>query len=295
MDTALRQKLKSLIDRIWEGEEVPDDWRTAIIVPLYKKGDVNKPGNYRGISLLPTAYKVYTEIIRGRLVKEIEEKKILPEGQAGFRKGRSTMDNLYTLNYVIQKAKKDKEKVYATFYRLKEGFRYSEQEEIMGVHAETGNKRIFDGEIKQLYEETKGKVRWKNEVSEEFWTVKGVRQGCLLSPILFCIYIAEMEKEFERRNVGGVRIGNTRIWSLAYADDIVILSKNREAMKDMLQSTQRFFKERQLELSEREDQDFDIQQEEESKRREVAMEGRLFRRSAGVRIPRNDAERRRKL
>ncbi|CAB0038897.1 unnamed protein product [Trichogramma brassicae] len=59
-----------------------------------------------------------------------------------------------------------------------------------------------------------------------------------------------MEKEFERRNVGGVRIGNTRIWSLAYADDIVILSKNREAMKDMLQSTQRFFKERQLELSE---------------------------------------------
>ncbi|CAB0041329.1 unnamed protein product [Trichogramma brassicae] len=170
MDTALRQKLKSLIDRIWEGEEVPDDWRTAIIVPLYKKGDVNKPGNYRGISLLPTAYKVYTEIIRGRLVKEIEEKKILPEGQAGFRKGRSTMDNLYTLNYVIQKAKKDKEK------------------------------------------------KWR--------------------------------REFERRNVGGVRIGNTRIWSLAYADDIVILSKNREAMKDMLQSTQRFFKERQLELSE---------------------------------------------
>ncbi|KAL7306933.1 hypothetical protein TKK_0001092 [Trichogramma kaykai] len=116
MDTALRKKQKGLIDRIWEGEEVPDDWRTAIIVPLYKKGDVNKLGNYRGISLLPTAYKIHTEIIKGRLVKEIGEKKILPEGQVNY--GQS----IYTLNYVIQKAKKDKEKVYAMFIDLKKAF-----------------------------------------------------------------------------------------------------------------------------------------------------------------------------
>ncbi|CAB0041767.1 unnamed protein product [Trichogramma brassicae] len=227
----------------------PHRWRRAAWVRRLRR-DVNKPGNYRGISLLPTAYKVYTEIIRGRLVKEIEEKKILPEGQAGFRKGRSTMDNLYTLNYVIQKAKKDKEKVYATFIDLKKAFDTVNRKKLWECMQRLGISEYLTERIKQLYEETKGKVRWKNEVSEEFWTVKGVRQGCLLSPILFCIYIAEMEKEFERRNVGGVRIGNTRIWSLAYADDIVILSKNREAMKDMLQSTQRFFKERQLELSE---------------------------------------------
>ena len=74
---------------------MPDDWKTAIIVPLYKKGEINDAKNYRGISLLSTAYKIYTEVIRNRLEKEVRELKILPEGQAGFRRGRSTIDNIY--------------------------------------------------------------------------------------------------------------------------------------------------------------------------------------------------------
>lgn len=72
---------------------------------LYKRGDVNVTGNYRGISLLYSAYKIYAEIIRSRLVKEVEEKKIIPESQAGFRNGRSTMDNIYILNHLIQREK----------------------------------------------------------------------------------------------------------------------------------------------------------------------------------------------
>lgn len=66
-------------------------------VPLLKKGNPNKLKNYRGITLMATAYKIYTDIIRKRLVLEIEEKKILPDNQAGFRKGKSTIDNIYIL------------------------------------------------------------------------------------------------------------------------------------------------------------------------------------------------------
>lgn len=79
-----------LMKRIWCGEGIPEDWKTGIIVPLYKKGERNAVKNYRGISLLSTAYKLYTEILRKILVEEVEEKRILPEGQAGFREGRST-------------------------------------------------------------------------------------------------------------------------------------------------------------------------------------------------------------
>jgi len=56
-------------------------------MPLYKRGNKNKTGNYRGISLLCTAYKIYAEVVR-RLDKEIEEKRLSPESQADFRKGR---------------------------------------------------------------------------------------------------------------------------------------------------------------------------------------------------------------
>ena len=66
--------------------------------------------NYRGITLLSTAYKLYTEVIRRRLEKQVEEKGLLPEGQAGFRIGRITIDNIYILNHIVQKAKIDKKK-----------------------------------------------------------------------------------------------------------------------------------------------------------------------------------------
>ena len=91
----IRVALMDLMKRVWQGDGLPDEWKIGLIVPLYKKGDLNDTGNYRGLSLLPTAYKIYTELLRNRLETEIEEKNILPEGQAGFRKKRSTIDNIY--------------------------------------------------------------------------------------------------------------------------------------------------------------------------------------------------------
>lgn len=61
--------------------------------------------NYRDISLLSSAYKLYTEFIRKRLEDEVEKIGILPEGQAGFRKGRSTVGNIFILNHVVQQRK----------------------------------------------------------------------------------------------------------------------------------------------------------------------------------------------
>jgi len=62
------------------------------MVPLHKRGDREIAGNYRGISLLCSAYKVYAEILRNRLEIEVERKNLIPESQTGFRKGRSTLE-----------------------------------------------------------------------------------------------------------------------------------------------------------------------------------------------------------
>ena len=115
-------KLICILGKVWEGQSIPDDWKAGAIVPLYKKGDPNETKNYRGITLMSTAYKLYIEIIRMRLEKEVNEKGILPEGQAGFCKGRSTIDNIYLLDHLIQKAKVKKEKLYLVFVDLKAAF-----------------------------------------------------------------------------------------------------------------------------------------------------------------------------
>jgi len=91
MQERIRGNLVNLLKQVWKDNKIPEDWRKSIVVSLYKKGDKNIPSNYRGISLLCTAYKIFTEVIRRRLEEETERKRLLSETQAGFRKGRSML------------------------------------------------------------------------------------------------------------------------------------------------------------------------------------------------------------
>ncbi|KMQ82773.1 axoneme-associated protein [Lasius niger] len=106
-----------------------------------KRGDPNKAGNYRGISLLCSAYKIYAEILRNRLEEETERLDLLPESQAGFRTGRATMDNIFVLNHIIQKEKEKgskERKVYALFVDLKAAFDNVEREQLWRILKEEG-------------------------------------------------------------------------------------------------------------------------------------------------------------
>ncbi|XP_014213600.1 uncharacterized protein LOC106643113 [Copidosoma floridanum] len=245
----LSKRLMFMLKKIWAGEGLPEDWKLAVVVPLYKKGDVNEEKNCRGISLLPTSYKVYTEVLRYRLVREVEAKGILPEGQAGFRKGRSTMDNIYILNHGVQTARCKKEKVFASFVDLTAAFDTVNRERLWEVMKEEGISKCLIERVKELFEETMVTVKVNNTYSDKFWSSKGVRQGCVLSPTLLSIYIAALEKEYKNRNVGGVVIGGIRVWSLAYADDLVLLALNWEAMLDMLRVLKIFLEGRDFNLS----------------------------------------------
>ena len=105
-----------IMNGVWKGERFPQEWRKGVICPIHKKGNRDDPKNYRGITLLSTAYKLYAMVIGERMRSEIEAKGILPDSQAGFRRGRGTMDNVYILNHLIEKEiQKKSGKMYALF------------------------------------------------------------------------------------------------------------------------------------------------------------------------------------
>ena len=69
---------------LFSSSQFPSEWTEAIIIPLHKKGDVNNPDNYRGISLLSVIIKVYTHIINNRITVWAESNFVLTDAQAGF-------------------------------------------------------------------------------------------------------------------------------------------------------------------------------------------------------------------
>jgi len=78
---------------------------------------------------------------------------------------------------------------------------------------------------------------------------KGVRQECPLSPLLFALVIADVEEKMKKRQVDGVLIGKDKIWTLAYADDLVLLAKNEKSMKEIMRRLERYLRDKNLQLN----------------------------------------------
>lgn len=119
----VKSRLADIIKEIGRGGVFPERWKKGVISPIYKKGGMDEAKNYRGVTLMDTGYKIYAGILNERLKREIEGKNLLYEGQAGFRKGRGTMDNIYILKRVVDDEVHGKgNQVYACFVDLKAAF-----------------------------------------------------------------------------------------------------------------------------------------------------------------------------
>jgi hypothetical protein len=101
-DEILRSKVHKLINFIWNKEEFPHHWKESIIVPVHKKGDKTGCSNYRGISLLPTSYEMLSNILLSRLSPYMDE---IIEDQCGFRRNRSTTDQIFCIRPILEKWK----------------------------------------------------------------------------------------------------------------------------------------------------------------------------------------------
>jgi hypothetical protein len=109
----LLSAIHKLIDSVWNNEELPDQWKESIIVPVHKKGDKTDCNNYRGISLLSTSYKIVSNILLSRLDQYIDD--IVGDHQCGFRRNRSTADQIFCIHQTLEKKWKCNETVHQLF------------------------------------------------------------------------------------------------------------------------------------------------------------------------------------
>ena len=212
----------------------PMVWQKGIIQPILKTGmDEREPLSYRGITLLSVICKIYCDIIRERLTNFLEKECIIKEEQNGFRKKRSCLDHLYSLYSIIENRKLCRKDTFVCFIDARKAFDRVNRILLwyklrsIGVHGNLYNS------IKALYQDTKCTVNVNGKHTELFDVESGVKQGCLLSPVLFNVFINDLVDSVRLCN-RGIQVLDTNIDMLMYADDIVVLADNENDLQLML-------------------------------------------------------------
>ena len=204
--TILIEKLHELYQQIWTTQNVPQDFKDAAIVHLYKrKGNQNACTNHRGISLLVIAGKIFARIILNRLTAHLENG-LLPESQCGFRKFRGTSDMVFTARQLQEKCQEQHRDLYIAFIDLTKAFDTVIREGLLKIMAMYGCPTKFINIVKQLHDGMKARVQDNGEFSEPFSVSNGVKQGCVLAPTLFSIIISAMLADAFKNGDEGINI-----------------------------------------------------------------------------------------
>lgn len=149
----VKLKLLEIIQRIWKREGLPKSWRRGIIIPTYKKEDKDNTVKYKLLRNHTFEHCIQNicNDLRRKIKERSRKKRILPEAQAGFRSGREIMDNIYNLNYAIEKEiQKKGGKVFAFFADLKAAFDIINQKKLWSMMKEKEiNKHLLLEELLQ--------------------------------------------------------------------------------------------------------------------------------------------------
>ena len=222
----------------WEQGVVPDEWVMAIIVPIYKgKGCRSECSSYRGVSLLSIPGKVYGMVLIER-VKDITDCRISRE-QGAFRKGKGCIDQIFTVKMVAEKYLAKGRKMYAAFMDLEKAYDridWTGLWEVLGIYGVGG--QLLKG-VKAFYKNASACVRSGGDLSAMFELKRGVRQGCVMSPWLFNVYMDGVIREMKARaGEVGVELGREGgVWNLAtsmFADDTVLMAGSESDLQKLV-------------------------------------------------------------
>ena len=227
--------LVELFNRVWTEEKVPEDWQKGIIIKLPKKGDLTECGNWRGINLLSVPGKVFCRVLLHRIKASIE--RILREEQAGFRGGRSCVDQIFVLRTLIEQSLEWNSPLYINFIDFQKAFDSVHHTTLWNILRSYGFPEKVINILSSMYANNQCCVRHGGQLSEWFKVKTGVRQGCVISPLLFNIVIDwVMKRATSDRPRGITWKAFSHLEDEDFADDLALVS---HAQRDMQEKTSR--------------------------------------------------------
>src|SRR3989454_11455300 len=225
----LIKQIHDACNTVWKEGKVPEEWTKAMLETLQNKGDLTECKNYRTIALTSHMEKILMSILLNRLKVQTEE--YMADEQAGFRRDRSTIQQILLLRLIAEKASRNSKIVYNCFVDFQKAFDSIKLDIIWATLRSYGVGKRLVQILRDMGERSKMAVKVGQEVGEWFTTTIGTRQGDPISPNIFITYL-ERVMDVIQDNGTGISVQGEMINNLLFADDIDLLEESCVALQN---------------------------------------------------------------
>ena len=236
-------------NKILIGRCFPSKWTEGIIVPVFKKGDPNVLGNYRGLSMLDILSKLFTKTLNTRVLIWSEVNNKLADCQFGFRADSSAVDGIFCLDNIIEHwTKRNGRTLYCCMLDIKKAFDFVAYDNLWYKLINAGILGNVLAIIRSMYRQMCNRIRTRGLYSYPFAGVIGLRQGESLSPLLYSYIINELQKCL---NVGdkALRWEGVCVALILYADDGAVLAESVADLQVCMNTVSTYCKDWNIQLN----------------------------------------------
>ena len=226
--------LVALFNKLLDLEIYPDEWSLGIILPLFKSGDAADVNCYRGITINSCLSKLFMLLLNNRLQSFCDQHNIIHFNQIGFRKDFRPADHVFTLKTMVDQAFQAKEPLYVCFVDFRKAYDSVWRDGLYHKLLSTGVDPKFIRLLRNIYKSSSLAVRMSGGRSSIFPSNIGLKQGCNLSPLLFNLFINDFLTEVSMPFSHSPFLLDVPVNSLMYADDLVLVSRTKEGLQNLL-------------------------------------------------------------
>jgi hypothetical protein len=222
--------LAKLFNQILKTGHIPSDFGRGIIIPLPKSENMkgnHKIDSFRGITLSPIFSKIFEHCIMDLLSDYL----YTDDHQFGFKANTGCAHAIYITRLVTDYFVQNNSTVNLCCIDVSKAFDKLNQSVLFLKLMKRRVPAIFISVLKNWYDNVEVCVKWNGVLSQTFKVIAGVRQGGILSPVLFLIYVDDMLSKLAKC---GCNIGRHLVGALMYADDILLMSPSVHELQTML-------------------------------------------------------------